>query len=51
VLPLGPVANVVRSIEAAGGIVVPITLSTDKISAAAQWPAQEERPYFFGGEG
>lgn len=47
VLPLGPVANLVQSIEAAGGVVVPITISTDKISAAAQWPNDEERPYFF----
>lgn len=47
VLPLGPVANMVRCLEAAGGIVVPITISTEKISAAAQWPADEDRPYFF----
>lgn len=47
VLPLGPVINVVRTIEAAGGVVVPISISTDKISAAAQWPPDEDRPYFF----
>ena len=47
VLPMGPVANVVGSIEAAGGVVVPIAIATDKISAAAQWPADEDCPYFF----
>lgn len=46
-LPLGPVVHLVRSIEAAGGVVVPIHISTDKISAAAQWPVGEEHPYFF----
>lgn len=46
-LPLGPVANVVRSIEAAGGVVVPVTIGTEKVSAAAQWPVDEDRPYFF----
>lgn len=46
-LPFGPVANVVESIEAAGGVVTPITLSTEKVSAAAQWPPGDERPYFF----
>ena len=46
-LPLGPVSSVVASIEAAGGVVVPIVIRTDKVSAAAQWPLTEDRPYFF----
>jgi Zn-dependent peptidase ImmA (M78 family)/transcriptional regulator with XRE-family HTH domain len=46
-IPLGPVPNVVGAIEAAGGVVMPITISTERVSAAAQWPVGEHRPYFF----
>lgn len=46
-LPLGPIVNLVRSIEAAGGVVIPVSFATAKVSAAAQWPVDDSRPYFF----
>lgn len=46
-MPLGPVANLVGLLEAAGGIVVPMELPTGKVSAAAVWAREDERPMFF----
>ncbi len=37
-VPLGPVANVTRVIEAAGGIVFKFHFGTDQIDAAHMWP-------------
>ncbi len=36
-LPMGPIQNLVRTIEAAGGIVVRADFGTDKFDAASQW--------------
>ncbi len=44
-LPSGPVKNLVRVIEAAGGIVVRHAFGTQKIDAISQWPG-DERPLF-----
>jgi Zn-dependent peptidase ImmA (M78 family) len=38
-VPLGPVANVTRVIEAAGGIIFKYHFGTDQIDAAHLWPA------------
>lgn len=40
-LPSGPIRNLVRTIEAAGGIVVRHTFGTQKIDAISQWPSGE----------
>lgn len=45
-LPMGPVANVTATIEAAGGIVMIQDFGTAKVDAASQWPSGD-RPYFF----
>jgi len=44
-LPPGPVRNVVRVIEAAGGVVIRRVLGTRKIDAISQWPPNG-RPVF-----
>lgn len=45
-LPLGPVQNLVGSIESAGGIVVRGSFGTRKLDAISQW-LPGERPLFF----
>jgi Zn-dependent peptidase ImmA (M78 family)/transcriptional regulator with XRE-family HTH domain len=45
-LPLGPIKNLVMSIEAAGGLVVPCDFGTDKLDAISQRPANQP-PFFF----
>lgn len=44
-LPSGPMKNLVRAIEVAGGIVVRHAFGTQKIDAISQWPSGE-RPLF-----
>lgn len=46
-LPFGPVGSVVACLEDAGGVVVPMAFATTKVSAAALWPREDERPMFF----
>ncbi len=46
-LPLGPIPDLARLLEAAGGVVVTMAFATDKVSAAAMWPHADERPMFF----
>jgi len=45
-LPLGPVKNMMQSIEAAGGVVVTSNFGTDKLDAISQWDPQQP-PFFF----
>jgi Zn-dependent peptidase ImmA (M78 family)/transcriptional regulator with XRE-family HTH domain len=45
-LPHGPIRNLVRAVEAAGGMVIPCAFDTDKLDAVSQWP-EGDRPYFF----
>lgn len=45
-LPLGPIKNLVASVEAAGGLVVPCEFGTDKLDAISQRPANQP-PFFF----
>ncbi len=45
-LPHGPVRNLVRTVEAAGGVVISCTFDTDRLDAVSQWP-EGDRPYFF----
>jgi Zn-dependent peptidase ImmA (M78 family)/transcriptional regulator with XRE-family HTH domain len=44
-LPHGPVRNLVRTVEAAGGIVILCSFGTDRMDAVSQWP-EADRPYF-----
>lgn len=46
-LPFGPIASVVACLEDAGGVVVPMRFATTRVSAAALWPREDERPMFF----
>lgn len=48
-LPHGPVQNLVRAIEDAGGVVVPARFGTRKLDAISQW-ASGERPLFLVNE-
>lgn len=45
-LPLGPVKNLIESVEAAGGIVIPSAFNTDKLDAVSQRPV-DQPPFFF----
>ncbi len=45
-LPLGPIKNLMASIEAAGGLVVLCDFGTDKLDAISQRPANQP-PFFF----
>lgn len=45
-LPIGPVKNLVRSIEKAGGIVFKFPFDTREIDAVSQWPV-DTPPLFF----
>ncbi len=45
-LPIGPVRNLVRSIEAAGGVVIPADFGTDRLDAISQRP-RNQPPFFF----
>ena len=45
-LPLGPIANLIRTIESAGGIVLRCSFETDKLDALSQW-IPNQRPFFF----
>ena len=45
-LPMGPIANMTATIEAAGGIVLIQDFGTARVDAASQWPPGD-RPYFF----
>jgi Zn-dependent peptidase ImmA (M78 family)/DNA-binding XRE family transcriptional regulator len=45
-LPVGPVKNLVRSIEKAGGIVFKFPFDTSEIDAVSQWPV-DTPPLFF----
>jgi Zn-dependent peptidase ImmA (M78 family)/transcriptional regulator with XRE-family HTH domain len=46
-LPLGPIDNLVATIEAAGAVVHLMRFPTATIDAAAQWPPAARAPYFF----
>jgi Zn-dependent peptidase ImmA (M78 family)/transcriptional regulator with XRE-family HTH domain len=46
-IPFGPVGSVVTCLEDAGGIVVPMRFQTPRVSAAALWPREDQRPMFF----
>lgn len=46
-VPLGPILNLIELLEAAGGVVVSMKFATPKVSAAALWPREDERPMFF----
>jgi Zn-dependent peptidase ImmA (M78 family)/DNA-binding XRE family transcriptional regulator len=48
-LPLGPIANLIATIEAAGGIVIRVEFETDKLDAISQW-TPGEHPFFFVNE-
>lgn len=45
-LPIGPIKNLVATIENAGGIVFPLHFKTQKLDAVSQWP-QGMPPLFF----
>jgi len=45
-IPLGPIKNLVATIERAGGIVLPLHFQTRKLDAVSQWP-DEMPPLFF----
>jgi Zn-dependent peptidase ImmA (M78 family) len=45
-LPLGPIPNLVRAVEAAGGLVVRSSFGTRKLDAVSLWP-RGSRPVFF----
>jgi Zn-dependent peptidase ImmA (M78 family) len=44
---MGPIPDVARLLEAAGGVVISMRIATDKVSAAAIWARGDERPMFF----
>ncbi len=46
-LPLGPIPNLIGTIESAGGIVFVFPFGTTDIDAIAQWPDDLGRPLFF----
>lgn len=46
-LPLGPIQNLVGTIESAGGIIFAFPFGTRDIDAMAQWPDEFDRPLFF----
>lgn len=46
-IPFGPISSVVTCLEDAGGVVVPMSFQTPRVSAAALWPRGDQRPMFF----
>ncbi|MDP9438010.1 MAG: XRE family transcriptional regulator [Actinomycetota bacterium] len=46
-LPMGPIQNLVRAVESAGGIVVVSDFGTRKLDAISQWMPDHKRPLFF----
>jgi Zn-dependent peptidase ImmA (M78 family) len=46
-LPLGPINDLIGTIEAAGAVVHLMRFPTSKIDAAAQWPPGARAPFFF----
>jgi Zn-dependent peptidase ImmA (M78 family) len=45
-MPIGPIRNLLHWVEAAGGIVIPMQMGTDRINAVSMWP-RELPPLFF----
>lgn len=45
-LPIGPIKNLVKTIESAGGIVIPFSFGVRKLDAISQWP-RNMPPLFF----
>jgi Zn-dependent peptidase ImmA (M78 family)/transcriptional regulator with XRE-family HTH domain len=46
-LPRGPVRNLTRAIEAAGGLVIPFSFGTEYIDAISMWPDDLKLPPLF----
>ena len=49
-IPHGPIQSMTKVLEAAGGVVVPMSFATPKVSAAVLWPDTDDRPLFFVNE-
>lgn len=46
-LPMGPIQNLVRAVESAGGLVIVSKFGTRKLDAISQWMPDHQRPLFF----
>jgi Zn-dependent peptidase ImmA (M78 family)/transcriptional regulator with XRE-family HTH domain len=46
-LPVGPIGDLIGTLEAAGAIVQMMRFPTAKVDAASQWPPRSPAPFFF----